>query len=61
MYLADYADYVYSKFSHRKATLNFTTSNYFVIDDLQIILRTAAVVKFIVFICAKFRIPRYKP
>ena len=61
MYYADYADYVYSKFGHRKATSNFTTSNYFVIDGLQTILCTIAVGKFIVFLCAKFRIPRYKP
>ena len=61
MYYVDYADYVYSKFSLHKATSNFTPSNYFVIDDLQIILCTVAVVKFIVFLYAKFRIPRYKP
>jgi len=59
MYYADYADYVSTKFSRRK--VNFTTCNYFVIDDLQIILSTVAVFKFIVFRCAKFHIPTYKP
>jgi hypothetical protein len=61
MYSADYADYVYSKFSRRKATSNFTTSNYFVINDLQTILYIRAVGKFIIFLRAKFRILIYKP
>ena len=38
MHCANYADLAYSKFSRHKATSNFTTSNYFVIDDLQTIL-----------------------
>jgi len=61
MHYADYADYVYSKFSRRKATLNFTISNYFVIDDLQTILDIIDAGKCKIFLCAKFRILRHKP